>query len=92
MMHSLGSIEENGHEDQHTRLHAPLWSNLDIANLGHEVVELLLGLGILLGHLLILGLPRVALGLEGLSPALVVSRLDVGLTKAASCPLVTLMQ
>ena len=54
---------------------------LDVANLGNKVVELLLGLVVLGGHLLVLGLPLVARGLEGLHLALVVAGLDVGLTE-----------
>jgi hypothetical protein len=54
---------------------------LDVANLGNEVVELLLGEVVLLGHLLVLGLPLIAGGLQGLHLALVVAGLDVGLAE-----------
>lgn len=55
--------------------------SLDVANLGNEVVELLLGGIVLLGHLLVLGLPLVAGGLQGLHLALVVAGLDIGLAE-----------
>lgn len=63
---------------------------LDVANLGDKVVELLLGGIVLGGHLLVLGLPLIAGGLQGLHLALVVAGLDVGLAKpvngmSASC-------
>ena len=57
-------------------------ASLDITNLGHKVVELLLRVGVLLGHLLVLLLPLVALRLEGLHFALVVPGLDVGLAES----------
>lgn len=44
-------------------------------------MQILLQLGVLLGHLLVLGLPLVALRLEGLHLALVVAGLDVSLAK-----------
>jgi hypothetical protein len=47
---------------------------LDVANLGNEVVELLLGEVVLLG-------PLIAGGLQGLHLALVVAGLDVGLAE-----------
>lgn len=53
--------------------------DLDGADLGLEVVQFLLHGGVLLGHLLVLGLPLVALLLEGLDFPLEVSSLDVGL-------------
>jgi hypothetical protein len=55
--------------------------NLDVADLGDKVGQLLLDLGVLLGHLLELLLPLVALGLEGLDFSLVVAGLDVGLSE-----------
>ena len=54
---------------------------LDVANLGDKVVELLLGEVVLLGHLLVLGLPLIAGGLQGLHLALVVAGLDIGLAE-----------
>lgn len=53
----------------------------DIADLNLELLELLLDLGILRGHLFVLGLPGIPLGLEGLDFTLEMSRLDIGLTK-----------
>ena len=55
--------------------------SLDVANLCDKVVELLLGGGVLLCHLLVLGLPLVAGCLESLHLALVVAGLDVGLAE-----------
>ena len=54
-------------------------SGLDVTDLRHEVVELLLGVGVFLRHLLVLLLPRVAVRFEGLHFALVVAGFDVGL-------------
>lgn len=54
---------------------------LDVANLVLEILQLLLNLGVLLGHLLVLGLPRIALLLESLDLALEVAGLDVGLAE-----------
>ena len=53
----------------------------DVTNLRNEVVELLLGVAVLLGHVLVLLLPLVGGLLEGLDLALVVAGLDVGLTE-----------
>lgn len=61
----------------------PESANLDVADGDLEVVQVLLQLGVLLGHLLILGLPLVTLRLEGLHLALVVAGLDVGLAEPA---------
>lgn len=61
------------------RLH-PL-TNLDVGDIGLELLQALLYLGVLLGHLLVLGLPLVALLLEGLNLALEVAGLDVGLAE-----------
>jgi hypothetical protein len=52
---------------------------LDGVDLVLEILQLLLHGVVLLGHLLVLGLPLVALLLEGLDLALEVSSLDVGL-------------
>ena len=52
---------------------------LDVTDLRHEVVELLLGVGVFLRHLLVLLLPRIAVRFEGLHFALVVPGFDVGL-------------
>lgn len=54
---------------------------LDVANLVLEVLQVLLESSVLLGHLLVLGLPLVTLVLEGLHLALKVSSLDVGLSE-----------
>ena len=59
--------------------------SLDVANLVLELLELLLHSGVLLGHLLVLGFPGIALLLEGLDLALEVSCLDVGLAEPAKC-------
>lgn len=56
-------------------------STSDVTNLLDKVVELLLGIGESLVHLLVLGLPLVAVLLEGLYFAFVVARLDVGLAE-----------
>jgi len=55
--------------------------NSDVTQLLCKVVQLLLGLGVLLGHLLVFGLPLVAALLEGLDFAFVVTGLDVGLAE-----------
>lgn len=44
-------------------------------------MQILLQLGVLLGHLLVLGLPLITLRLEGLHLALVVAGLDIGLAE-----------
>ena len=54
---------------------------LDGVDLALEILQLLLHGGVLLGHLLVLGLPLVALLLESLDFPLEVSSLDVGLAK-----------
>ena len=59
-------------------------AGLDGADLGLEVLELLLDGGVLLGHLLVLGLPLVALALEGLDFSLKVAGLDVSLPEPAA--------
>ena len=53
----------------------------DVTNLRNKVVELLLGVGVFLGHLFVLGFPLVAGLLEGLDFAFVVAGLDVGLAE-----------
>ena len=53
----------------------------DVTDLLDKVVELLLGVGVFLGHLLVLGLPLVAGLLESLDFAFVVAGLDVGLAE-----------
>jgi hypothetical protein len=53
----------------------------DVTNLRNEVVELLLGVAVLLGHVLVLLLPLVGGLLESLDLALVVAGLDVGLAE-----------
>lgn len=55
----------------------------DVTNLRDEVVELLLGVVVLLGHVLVLLLPLVGGLLECLHLALVVAGLDVGLAEPA---------
>ena len=59
-------------------------NGLDVTNLRDEIIELLLRRGVLLRHLLVLGLPLVALVLEGLHFALEVACFDVGLAESAS--------
>jgi hypothetical protein len=53
----------------------------DVTNLRNKVVELLLGVAVLLGHVLVLLLPLVGGLLECLHLALVVPSLDVGLAE-----------
>ena len=53
----------------------------DVTNLRNKVVELLLGVAVFLGHVLVLLLPLVGGLLECLHLALVVAGLDVGLTE-----------
>lgn len=53
----------------------------DVTNLRNEVVELLLGVAVLLGHVLVLLLPLVSGLLKSLDLALVVAGLDVGLAE-----------
>lgn len=54
---------------------------LDVADRHLQIVQLLLQLRVLLGHLLVLLLPLVAGRLQGLHLALVVAGLDVGLAE-----------
>lgn len=53
----------------------------DVTNLRNEVVELLLGVAVLLGHVLVLLLPLVGGLLKSLDLALVVAGLNVGLAE-----------
>ena len=53
----------------------------DVTNLRNKVVELLLGVAVFLGHVLVLLLPLVGGLLECLHLALVVAVLDVGLAE-----------
>jgi hypothetical protein len=53
----------------------------NVTNLRNKVVELLLGVAVLLGHVLVLLLPLVGGLLKCLHLALVVAGLDVGLTE-----------
>lgn len=53
----------------------------DVTDLLDKVLELLLGVFVFLGHLLVLGLPLVSGLLEGLDFAFVVAGLDVGLAE-----------
>ena len=55
---------------------------LDVTNLCHEVVELFLGCRVFRGHLLVFGLPLIALVFEGLDFALVVAGFDVCLAES----------
>lgn len=55
--------------------------SLDVANLCLELLQLLLDVGVFLGHLLVLALPGIPLGLEGLDFSLEVAGLDVGLSE-----------
>ncbi len=54
---------------------------LNVANLCLEVLQLLLHSGVLLGHLLVLGLPLVTVLLESLDFTFEVAGLDIGLTE-----------
>lgn len=54
---------------------------LDVANLGLELLQLLLESVVLLRHLLVLGLPLITLVLKGLHLSLEVSGLDIGLSE-----------
>ena len=65
----------------HSAHNRPVGSN--VGNLGGQAVEVGLHLVVLLGHLFVLGLPVVALNLEGLDFALEVSGLDVSLAEPA---------
>lgn len=58
-----------------------LEDKLDVANLGLELLQLLLEGVVLLRHLLVLGLPLITLVLKGLHLSLEVSGLDVGLSE-----------
>lgn len=53
----------------------------DVTDLLDKVVELLLGVGVFLGHLFVLGFPLVSGLLEGLDFAFVVAGFDVGLAE-----------
>ena len=53
----------------------------DVTDLRDEVVELLLGVAVLLGHVLVLLLPLVGGLLECLDLALIVAGLDVSLAE-----------
>jgi hypothetical protein len=57
----------------------------DVTDLLDKVIELLLGVGVFLGHLLVLGFPLVAGLLESLDFAFVVAGLDVGLAEPGRC-------
>lgn len=50
-----------------------MFTRLDGTNLRQEVVELLLGLVVFLGHFLVLGLPLIALLLQRLHLALIMT-------------------
>lgn len=66
----------------------PIVSALHVANLLLEVLQLLLSSGVLLGHLLELGLPLIAVCLESLDFALKVTSLDISLAEPMhSCQL-----
>jgi hypothetical protein len=53
----------------------------DVTDLLDKVVELLLGVGVFLGHLFVLGFPLVAGLFEGLDFAFVVAGFDIGLAE-----------
>lgn len=57
---------------------------LDVANLSLEVLQLLLRSSVLLSHLLVLSLPLVTFGFEGLDFAFEVAGLDIGLAEPIS--------
>jgi hypothetical protein len=56
-------------------------SRSNVTNLRNKVVELLLGVAVLLGHVLVLLLPLVGRLLECLDLALIVAGLDIGLAE-----------
>jgi hypothetical protein len=56
--------------------------SLDVANLGLEVIQFLLDVGVFLGHLLELLLPLVTVLLKSLDFALEVAGLDIGLAES----------
>ena len=56
-------------------------SNLDVANLGHEIVQLLLGLRVLGRHLLVFLFPLLTGLFECRDLTLVVTGLDIGLAE-----------
>lgn len=62
----------------------PTRSDLNVADGELEFLQVLLQVAVLLGHLLILGLPLIALRLQCLHLALVVASLDVGLAEPVS--------
>lgn len=64
-----------------TKKDRSLARNLDVADLVLEVLELLLEGLVLLGHILVLGLPLVSLVLQGLHLALEVAGFYVSLAK-----------
>jgi hypothetical protein len=57
----------------------------DVTDLLDEFIELLLGVGVFLGHFFVLGFPLVAGLFEGLDFAFVVTRLDIGLAEPEAC-------
>lgn len=59
----------------------PTWPDLNVADGELEFLQILLQVVVLLGHLLVLGLPLIALCLQCLHLALVVAGLDVGLAE-----------
>lgn len=88
MIASDGALQYSRQSTGHTETVPASWpqnpagpASLDVAHLHLELLELLLDLGVLLGHLLVLGLPRVALGLKSLHLPLEVSGLDVCLAE-----------
>lgn len=58
-----------------------IYPTLNIAYRDFQVVEILLQLGMLLGHVFIFALPLVPRRLEGLHLALVMAGLDIGLAE-----------
>lgn len=55
--------------------------HLDVADLGLEILQLLLDGCVLLSHLLVLGLPLIAVCFEGLDFTFEVAGLDISLTQ-----------
>lgn len=81
MEREVACIQPQRLRTPYTNLEYPESARLNVADGDLEVVQILLQLCVLLGHLLVLGLPLVALRLEGLHLALVVAGLDVGLAE-----------
>jgi len=62
-----------------SRTHLVPWKRLDVANFRLEFLQLLLCLGVFLGHLLVLRLPLVSFDFKSLNLTFEVASLDVSL-------------